>query len=195
MRKDHFTDEALAAAKALARLDYAEEASAEALDFARCQRPDGSFYPIPDGKKCRKGTEASSAGLEANRLRQQLAALKAERREPGKTKVANSAPKKSAIKTNFRKDIETGAKIRRERDAAIEKLQGRQMRLRKAYAKANQDAAAAIRAKDPARAEKAKARVAKLGEALDSANDMMRKYTGNRGNTGGRTPNKLEKGG
>ena len=61
------------------------------------------------------------------------------------------------------------------------------MRLRKAYAKANQDAAAAaIRAKDPAKAEKAKARVATLGEALDSANDMMRKYTGNRGNTGGR---------
>ena len=218
MRKDRFTDEALANAKALANVKSQDaESFAEAYDFARCQRSDGSFYPIPDGKKCRKGTEASptisgakavgvrskakidreildviarskgAKGLEANRLRQQLAALKAERREPGKTKVANSAPKKPAIKTDFRKDIEAGAKIRRERDAAIEKLQGRQMRLRKAYAKANQDAAAAaIRAKDPAKAEKAKARVATLGEALDSANDMMRKYTGNRGNTGGR---------
>lgn len=182
MRKDRFTDEALANAKALANVKSQDaESFAEAYDFARCQRSDGSFYPIPDGKKCRKGTEASP--------------IDAERREPGKTKVANSAPKKPAIKTDFRKDIEAEAKIRRERDAAIEKLQGRQMRLRKAYAKANQDAAAAIRAKDPAKAEKAKARVAKLGEALDSANDMMRKYTGNRGNTGGRTPNKLEKGG
>jgi hypothetical protein len=223
MRKDRFTDEALANARALANVKSQDaESFAEAYDFARCQRSDGSFYPIPDGKKCRKGTEASpttasakatgvrskakidreildviarskgAKGLEANRLRQQLAALKAERREPGKTKVANSAPKKPAIKTDFRKDIEAGAKIRRERDAAIEKLQGRQMRLRKAYAKANQDAAAAIRAKDPAKAEKAKARVEKLGEALDSANDMMRKYTGNRGNTGGRTPSKVE---
>lgn len=221
MRKDHFTEEAVKAAYALAEFKYSENpedqlAFTEAYDFARCQRSDGSFYPIPDGKKCRKGTEASLAtasakavgvrsnakidreildviarskgakGLEANRLRQQLAALKAERREPGKTKVANSAPKKPTIKTDFRKDIEAGAKIRRERDAAIEKLQGRQMRLRKAYAKANQDAAAAIRAKDLAKAEKAKARIAKLGEALDSANDMMRKYTGSRGNTGGR---------
>jgi hypothetical protein len=235
MRKDRFTDEALANAKALAIVKSQDaESFAEAYDFARCQRSDGSFYPIPDGKKCRKGTEASpidpgakrlrqgqkpvveatatrtkaridreiasviqqskgAKGIKANQLRQQLAALKAERRESGKTKVANEPPKKP--KTDFRRDVEVGAKLRRERDAAIEKLQGRQMRLRKAYAKANQDAAAAIRAKDPARAEKAKARVEKLGEALDSANDMMRKYTGNRGNTGGRTPNKLEKGG
>jgi len=234
MRKDRFTDEALANAKALANVKSQDaESFAEAYDFARCQRADGSFYPIPDGKKCRKGTEASpidpgakrlrqgqkpvveatatrtkamidreiasviqqskgAKGIKANQLRQQLAALKAERREPRKTKVANSAPKKPAIKTDFRRDVEVGAKLRRERDAAIEKLQGRQMRLRKAYAKANQDAAAAIRAKDSAKAEKAKARVAKLGEALDSANDMMRKYTGNRGNTGGRTPSKVE---
>jgi hypothetical protein len=58
MRKDHFTDEALAAAKALARLDYAEEASAEALDFARCQRPDGSFYGTSG--QCRAGTPAGA---------------------------------------------------------------------------------------------------------------------------------------
>jgi hypothetical protein len=58
MRKDHFTDEALAAAKALARLDYAEEASAEALDFARCQRPDGSFYGTSG--QCRTGTPAGT---------------------------------------------------------------------------------------------------------------------------------------
>ena len=177
MRKDRFTDEALANAKALANVKSQDaESFAEAYDFARCQRSDGSFYPIPDGKKCRKGTEASPIDAGAKRL-------------AGRKPVVESIKK---LKTDFRKDIEAGAKIRRRRDAAIERLQGRQMRLRKAYAKANQDAAAAIRAKDPARAEKAKARVATLGEALDSANDMMRKYTGNRGNTGGRTPSKVE---
>lgn len=64
MRKDRFTDEALAQAKALARLKYSENpedqlAFSEAYDFARCQRPDGSFYPIPDGKQCRKGSKAA----------------------------------------------------------------------------------------------------------------------------------------
>ena len=176
MRKDRFTDEALANARALANVKSQDaESFAEAYDFARCQRSDGSFYPIPDGKKCRKGTEASPIDPGAKRLRQ------------GKKPVveaASKSPKKP--KTDFRKEIEAGAKIRRERDAAIEKLQGRQMRLRKAYAKASQDAAAAIKAKDPKRAEKAKARVEKIGEALDSASDMMRKYTGNRGNTAGR---------
>jgi chromosome segregation ATPase len=297
MRKDHFTDEALANAKALANVKSQDaESFAEAYDFARCQRSDGSFYPIPDGKKCRKGTEASPIDPGAKRLRQgqkpvieaakkrlkavnarmgkieenlvnprknpavaskkldklEAKATQLERVKSGKEDASlrlrkelnkintqigrleeklsspNSKnpgatqekidqlerkagkiqsvlkgglakkPKPEAAKkpkTDFRRDVEVGAKLRRERDAAIEKLQGRQMRLRKAYAKANQDAAVAIRAKDSARAEKAKARVEKLGEALDSANDMMRKYTGNRGNTGGRTPNKLEKGG
>jgi len=63
MRKDRFTDEALAAAKALAELKYSENpedqlAYAEAYDFARCQRPDGSFYGT--GGQCRKGKEAGA---------------------------------------------------------------------------------------------------------------------------------------
>ena len=66
MRKDRFTDEALAAAKALADLKYSESAEdqqafAEAYDFARCQRPNGSFYGIAEGKQCKKGTKASPA--------------------------------------------------------------------------------------------------------------------------------------
>jgi len=180
MRKDRFTDEALRNAAALAELKYSESEAdqlrfSETYDFARCQRSDGSFYPIPDGKKCRKGAEASPIDPGAKRLLQGQKPV---------VEAASKSPKKP--KTDFRKEIEAGAKIRRERDAAIEKLQGRQMRLRKAYAKASQDAAAAIRAKDSKRAEKAKARVEKIGEALDSASDMMRKYTGNRGNTAGR---------
>jgi hypothetical protein len=36
------------------------ERAFEALDFARCQRPDGSYYGISPGKKCRKGKEAGA---------------------------------------------------------------------------------------------------------------------------------------
>jgi hypothetical protein len=67
MRKDRFTDEALAAAKALAELKYSENpedqlAYAEAYDFARCQRPDGSFYGTSG--QCRKGTPAGEKQVE-----------------------------------------------------------------------------------------------------------------------------------
>lgn len=62
MRKDRFTDEALAAAKALADLKMSDsESFAEAYDFARCRRPDGSTYPIASGKQCRGGTKTSDA--------------------------------------------------------------------------------------------------------------------------------------
>lgn len=37
----------------------AEFAEAEALDFAACQRADGSVYPIAAGKQCKKGTPIS----------------------------------------------------------------------------------------------------------------------------------------
>jgi hypothetical protein len=33
----------------------------ESFDFARCQRKDGSFYGIPEGLQCRKGTKAAPA--------------------------------------------------------------------------------------------------------------------------------------
>jgi hypothetical protein len=63
MRKDHFTEEALAAAKALAALKYSENpeeqlAFAEAYDFATCERPDGSRYGT--GGQCRLGKETTS---------------------------------------------------------------------------------------------------------------------------------------
>jgi len=60
MRKDRFTDEALRNARALAELKAQDsESFSEAYDFARCQRPDGSFYGT--GGQCRKGTEAGAA--------------------------------------------------------------------------------------------------------------------------------------
>ncbi len=172
MRKDRFTDEALANARALSNVKSQDaESFAEAYDFARCQRPDGSFYPIPDGKQCRKGTKASpidpgakrqrqgqkpvveasakrtkakidreiasviqqskgAKGTKANQLRQRLTALKAERRESGKVKVANEPPKKP--KTDFRKEVEAGAKKRKERDAGMEQRQKEEARLKRA---------------------------------------------------------------
>jgi hypothetical protein len=59
MRKDHFTDEALANAKALASVKSQDaETFAEAYDFARCQRADGSFYGTAG--QCRTGTPAKA---------------------------------------------------------------------------------------------------------------------------------------
>mgnify|MGYP002628546987 CR=1 FL=1 len=40
--------------------DFSESAK-EIFDFARCQRPDGSHYPIADGLQCRKGRSAKAA--------------------------------------------------------------------------------------------------------------------------------------
>lgn len=67
MRKDRFTEEALAAAKALAALKYSENEEdqlrfSEAYDFARCQRPDGSFYGTSG--QCRKGKETGAKAEE-----------------------------------------------------------------------------------------------------------------------------------
>jgi len=63
MRKDHFTEEALAKARALVALKYSEnpedqQAFAEAYDFARCQRADGSFYGTSGS--CRMGKDAGA---------------------------------------------------------------------------------------------------------------------------------------
>lgn len=65
MRKDRFTDEALRNAQALAELEFSES-----YDFARCQRPNGSFYGIPEGKQCKKGTKAAPAAPEQKSARQ-----------------------------------------------------------------------------------------------------------------------------
>jgi hypothetical protein len=90
MRKDHFTDNALALAKALTNLKYSENpedqlAYAEALDFARCQRPDGSFYGTSG--QCRMGTPAGAKEQEAKKG--------AKTKAPASAKAKASAPAKS----------------------------------------------------------------------------------------------------
>ena len=67
MRKDHFSEESLKAAEALARLKYSESEEdqlrfSEAYDFSRCQRPDGSFYGTSG--QCRKGSPAGEKAVE-----------------------------------------------------------------------------------------------------------------------------------
>lgn len=75
MRKDRFTEEALKNAQALAALKYSEDyedqlAYAEAYDFARCQRPDGSFYGT--GGQCRKGKETGDSPAKKETPRQKF---------------------------------------------------------------------------------------------------------------------------
>lgn len=110
MRKDRFTDEALKAAYTLAELKYSEDpedqqAFAEAYDFARCQRPDGSFYGTSG--QCRKGKDAGA--------------------KPEEPKAA-AKPKK--LKTDFRKEVAAGAAKRKERDEKIMARQARDNELR-----------------------------------------------------------------
>lgn len=95
MRKDRFTDEALKAAYALAELKYSEDpedqlAFAEAYDFARCQRPDGSFYGTSG--QCRKGKDAGAKPEEPKKLktdfRKEVAAGAAKRKERDEKRAA-----------------------------------------------------------------------------------------------------------
>lgn len=129
MRKDRFTDEALKAAYALAELKYSEDpedqqafveafaiAFAEAYDFARCQRPDGSFYGTSG--QCRKGKEAGAKPEEPKKAR---AAKPAEPKAPkaAKPKVGDREKllmlrsKRDNLKANLEKDGAGNPMVRR----------------------------------------------------------------------------------
>lgn len=104
MRKDRFTDEAVAAAKALADLRYSENEGdqlrfSEAYDFARCQRADGTFYGTSGS--CRKGSPAAPAapreGTGARGARMAAAQAKAEGKKGGDVLRARAAGKKEAL--------------------------------------------------------------------------------------------------
>lgn len=112
MRKDHFTEEALKAAQALSELKYSESEEdqlrfSEAYDFARCQRPDGSFYGTSG--QCRKGTKTSDApspSRTASQLTPKEQAARAERQKAGEAnrqaQAAASGAAKMAAKTAAR---------------------------------------------------------------------------------------------
>ena len=180
MRKDHFTDEALAHAKALAAAKIKDEASfAEAYDFARCQRADGSFYGIPDGKQCKKGTKAAPVKSEPKKsaAERMAAAYDKRKKEGGFAPKKDKAPIKK-MKTDFRKEIEKGAARRKKRDAEIEKLQKKRERLQKRYVKIKALSRSASVAKNKMRLEKVEKLSKRIGDELEKINDQMKVYTG-----------------
>lgn len=157
--------------------NFSEEALG-ALDFARCQRADGSFYGIAAGKQCKKGTKAAPADTEPKKsVKERMAAAYDKRKKEGGFVPKKDKASAKKMKTDFRKDVERGAQIRRARDKAIEKLQRQQAAMRKRYAKANSLAAMAIRTGNKDRSERAQKLVEKIGDRLDTLNEQMKKYT------------------
>lgn len=116
MRKDHFTDEALALVAALVELKYSEDpedqlAYAEAYDFARCQRPDGSFYGIPDGKLCKKGKKAAPADPYAD-IKSRTGRKPSSRTTRGRVQVTRPADAKRKERKSKRSVTDLMSKIR-----------------------------------------------------------------------------------
>jgi hypothetical protein len=165
MRKDRFTDEALRYAEALAQVKLEDaESFAEAYDFARCQRADGTFYPIPDGKQCRKGTKASPIDPGAKRQREgQKPVVEATKKR--KSREEKIAELKSAIK-----GLKAEGAPRR---GKLAKLRGdiqEQQRMRKIEADAKKTGKSVddtIRARQAAADKKIKARLKKEQEKRD----------------------------
>ena len=184
MRKDRFTDEALAQAKALAELKMNDADSfAEAYDYARCKKADGTIYGIPSGKQCRKGKKVSDAQPKSKKSAAERMAAAYDKGgfRPKKEKKADAAVKPAGkekkLKTDFRKDVKKATEIRRAREKAIDMLQKRQAAMRKRYAKANRLAAVAARTKDEAKKERAQKLIDKIGDKLDTLNEQIKKYT------------------
>lgn len=147
MRKDRFTDEAMAAARALADLKMSDsESFAEAYDFARCRRPDGSTYPIAAGKQCRRGTKTSDTepAKKKSTAERMKAAYDKRKKEggfaPKKEKKSEAAVKPAGkkLKTDFRKEVKEAAEKRRKREAEIVANQQRLARGKKFIMKARQ---------------------------------------------------------
>lgn len=202
MRKDRFTDEALAAAKALADLKYSESEEdqlrfSEAYDFARCQRPDGSFYAIAEGKQCRKGSKAAPAQPKPRTsaaARMAAAYDKAQKSggfAPKKKRVVDAVKAKAAggkkLKTDFRKEVEEGAAKRKKRDAEIMAKQRRLATGKKFIMRARQGmkrleaqyrAAAGRPGGNPERIMKAMQRLRKRAEQVGAE---LEKLTGTKG--------------
>lgn len=131
MRKDYFTEEALAAAQALAELKYSESeeerlAFAEAYDFTRCQRPDGSIYGIGAGKQCRQG---SPAGKKPAADKPAKAKSSASQRNPAEDvrrpsgKVVGTSPRNMRIDRRDELVREFEAYKKRFGDSSDEKIQ------------------------------------------------------------------------
>ena len=127
--------------------DNFSEAAREALDFARCQRADGSFYAIAEGKQCRKGTKAAPAQPKSKKSTAERMAAAYDKRKkegsfaPKKEKKKSEAAVKPAGKksmTDIRKEVKEAAEKRRKREAEIVANQQRLARGKKFIMKARQ---------------------------------------------------------
>lgn len=104
MRKDHFTDEALKAAYALAELKYSEDpedqlAFAEAYNYTTCERPDGSKYGTSG--QCRKGKETTPGSEDKPASKpKRKAAPRVSPREAASALAGRSLAKEAAMLTD-----------------------------------------------------------------------------------------------
>jgi len=179
MRKDRFTDEALRNARALAELKMQDsEQFSEAYDFARCQRPDGSFYGTSG--QCRKGTEAGAAppreGTGARGGRVAAEKAKAEGKKGVEIRKARREGTKAAVEAaRAAGGAKTSAKNARARMLKDElskirdRLKGKSPEeINKALAAALERASARAAAGEGKAAKKAPVRVGKTGERAEN---------------------------
>ena len=180
MRKDRFTDEALAQAKALAEVKMSDsESFSEAYDFARCQRADGSFYGIAAGKQCKKGAKAAPAEPKPKKsAKERMAAAYDKAQKSGGFRPKKDKAPTKKMKTDFRKEVQEGAAKRKKRDAEIAKLQGRREKLQKRYAKIKALSRKASVAKNKMGLEKVEKLAKRIGDELEKINNQMKVYTG-----------------
>ena len=99
MKLGQFSDEAINAAKQLLS-DSIEFSELETMDFARCQRADGSFYGT--GGQCRKGKESGAKEVEPKKVKAK--SVEEEKTEKKPKSVKEAVPKKE------KKDPYTGSK-------------------------------------------------------------------------------------
>jgi len=144
------------------------EKALEALDFARCQRPDGSFYGT--GGTCRKGSPTGAKEKEAPKGRSKAApkasvasdlkSKMAEVREMDKTaKAANKAADKADKKFQKSKSPADGKEARR-----LDKI------AKSADREANKADKELQRMAKSAKNDKGRAKNVKINEALASGN-------------------------
>jgi len=94
--------------------NFSEE-TLDVLDFARCQRADGSYYGTSG--TCRKGRDVAGKGIDEKKLKAAAAANQARDKKQG-VKIAQTPPR-NPIKAN--REIEAKAKA----DPAIQKKQAK----------------------------------------------------------------------
>lgn len=129
-------------------MQYSEQ-NTDSLDFARCQRPDGSFYGTRG--KCKKGKEAGAAAAPQSQSRVKAAPRKESLEDTKKTMAANRAAyldeKKQSLKRGpLHKEVSQAGERVKER---VPELKSRQQELERLERAARKHAA--VTKKDPSK--------------------------------------------